>query len=605
MWSEKMTIRLLDTDTINKIAAGEVVERPASAVKELVENSLDSGARNITVRIERGGKRLIEVEDDGCGMSADDARLAFKEHATSKLGGIDDLLSLETFGFRGEALASIGSVAICELWTVNGEDGVGTYLRVEDSAIVKDRSMAGPPGTRIRVSGLFRNIPAREKHMRSDGTEAHHIERVVRVNALAHLDVGFTLEQDGRQVLALRPATDLRERVLDLFGTESARNLADVDFTYMGYTVKGVVGIPAIARKSPTHQFFFVNDRHVRVTDVSRAVKEAYGTLLAKVLHPFFVLSLDMPPDMVDVNVSPTKSEVRFLEDDRVFISVNQGVKQALEGAELVPEVRPTSRVEAPGAFTVQSPKMQAVFGTEDIDVTPSSTVTDIPLSETGTSDEESGQDEDNAVPMPSLTGKSDERPVSFRPLGQILKTYIIAEGDDERLYIIDQHAAHERVMYERIKSTGADWGGRRQNLLSPVVVRVDPSEKQLLLEEQALFERVGFEVDDFGGNDVVVKSIPGGIPIEDPEQSLQTFLADLGDKKRFETADELHDHILHTIACHSAIRAGETLETNEQVRVLRELSECIMPYTCPHGRPTTVALTRSGLEGLFKRSGF
>ena len=596
----------LPDDLANQIAAGEVVERPASVVKELVENALDADARRVTVTIEYGGKRLLRVEDDGIGMSPEDARMCLERHATSKIRSADDLGAIATLGFRGEALPSIASVSRFTLRTrERGADG-GTEIRVVAGHVERIVAMGGPEGTSITVEDLFFNLPARRKFLKSDGAETAHVSKLMTQLALCHPGVGFTLVNGGKRVLACPPAATLADRMYQIYGDRP--DLVPVERTMHGVRLTGLVA--ALADIGPTRgpQHVFVNARIVKDKTIAHAVIDAYQAASIKERSPEIHLFLDVPLDRIDVNVHPTKAEVRFADQSLVHEIVRRGVADAL-GAARMPAL--------PGALP--SPHAGEQHPTDD---GPPSWVSTGPPSWAGgdarghdavrdwtavwTAPGPSGAPAGGGAPyVPASAGLGTWSPVSgerpMTPLGQFRNTYIIAV-DDEGLVIIDQHVAHERVLFERIleKLTAAPL--ESQGLLVPMIVDLPGAGHDTLLARAAELTRFGFDLDDFGGTSVRVTAVPAILRPDDIDRTLRALADDLEHLDRGLVAEQALKQIAATMACHTAVRAHDPLTIEKMQHILEELRATAYSTVCPHGRPVMFRLSRRDLERRFER---
>jgi len=583
----------LPDDLANQIAAGEVVERPASVVKELVENALDADARRIVVTIEYGGKRLLRVEDDGIGMSPEDARMCLERHATSKIRSADDLGAITTLGFRGEALPSIASVSRFTLRTrERGVDG-GTEIRVVAGTIERVMAVGGPVGTSITVEDLFFNLPARRKFLKSDGAETAHVSKLMTQLALCHPTVGFTVLNAGKRMLECPPAATLADRMYQIYGERP--DLVAVDRTTHDVRLTGMVA--ALAETGPTRgpQHVFVNGRIVKDKTIAHAVIDAYQSASIKERSPELHLFLEVPLDRIDVNVHPTKAEVRFADQSLVHEIVRRGVAEAL-GAARMPAL--------PGGA--------AAGGAER--------VTDQPAWTTSRDGGESAARDWTALwpertpvaadaldtpYVPASAGMGSWSPVSgerpLTPLGQFRNTFIIAV-DDEGLVIIDQHVAHERVLFERIleKLTAAPL--ESQGLLVPMVVDLPGAGHATLLARAGDLARFGFEIEDFGGTSVRVSAVPALLTPDAIDRTLRALADDLEHIDRGLVAEQALKQIAATMACHTAVRAHDPLTTEKMTHILEELRATAYSTVCPHGRPVMFRLSRRDLERRFER---
>ncbi|NMN03916.1 MULTISPECIES: DNA mismatch repair endonuclease MutL [unclassified Novosphingobium] len=616
MASTTRVIRRLPDTLINRIAAGEVVERPASALKELVENAIDAGATQIFVRLSEGGLGLIEVTDDGCGMHAEEIALALERHATSKLP--DEAIELvATLGFRGEALPSIASVARVTIESRRREDGSGAqgeaWKRVVDhGALVAEGPAALPPGTRVRVEDLFGKIPARRKFLRSPRSEWASSLDVVRRLAMARPDIGFTLEHDGRRALHVQPGDNLAARVAQLVARELADNAVAVDLARGDYHLVGVAGLPTYNRGVADHQYLFVNGRPVKDRLLMGAVRGAYADMLARDRHAVLALFLNVPPEEVDVNVHPAKTEVRFRDSALVRGMIVTGLRQALStgdrraaqtpdaGAMRAWQAEPIVSSPAP-LFTPPAAPEPARQGSI---FAPSYQPTR--LSEAGQAwrgYEASvmappvARAEEAAAPVPEAV----EHPLGVAR-GQVAKTYIVAEASDG-LVIVDQHAAHERLVLERLRAAGAgDGAAPAQALLLPEVVDLDEPACDRLEEAAPRLADFGLALERFGPAAMLVRSVPAALAKGDVQALVRDVADDLAKHGDALLLGERLDLVLATMACHGSVRAGRVLSVPEMNALLREMEVTPRSGQCNHGRPTWVKLAHGDIEKLFGR---
>ena len=569
---QAMSIKVLDNETINRIAAGEVVERPASVVKELVENALDTAATQIGVEIKGGGISLIKVTDNGSGIPAGEVALAFERHATSKITSSGDLFNIGTLGFRGEALPSIASVADVELLTCAGGESAGTYLRLEDGQIVQKQSRARVPGTTVTVEGLFRKVPARLKFLKAVSTEAGHVADVVSQYALAFPEVGFTLSVDGRPNLRTSGKGRLLDTIIDLYGLDTAQKMLPVDGLSESWSsgkgesrvkVTGMAGAPEVNRSGRGYLSFFVNRRWVTNRILAFAVEEAYAGLMMTGRHPVAVISIDLPPEEVDVNIHPAKSEVKFRNESEVFRAVQRAVRQALVAKMPVPQI------EEPAALYTGQPYRQPEL------VLPGDEATKAP-----------GPASTLAATLPAL-----------RVVGQVMNCYILAEGPDG-LYVIDQHAAHERIRYEQLLRQRAQRNIEVQGLLQPASFELTPRQSEILKSCVNELADFGFNLEPFGERAYLVRAVPLIAAGDD----WAGMLLELLDALSGESRNKWEEKIVASVACHGAVRAGQSLSDGEMQELVRLLEQTANPQTCPHGRPTIIHLTRAQMERDFGR---
>jgi DNA mismatch repair protein MutL len=609
-----MSIRRLPENLVNRIAAGEVVERPASALKELVENAIDSGARNISVRLSAGGIDLVEITDDGCGMSPSDMALALERHATSKLPD-EDIEMVSTLGFRGEALPSIASVSKMTLESrpANAEG----WTRTVDHGVVTGEGPAALPfGTRVRVENLFGNVPARRKFLRSARAEYAAALDTMKRLAMARPDIGFVVEHDGRRVLAVQPTSARPERVAALTSSELIDNSVALDFEREGVRLGGVASLPTYNRGVADHQFLFVNCRPVKDRLLIGAVRGAYAEMLARDRHAVVALFLDLPPTLVDVNVHPAKTEVRFRDPALIRGMIVSGLRHALDQS----GIRSVQRPSADALAAWQQEPMQTAQG--DIFARPT------PLGSTAyqgnygqrpvypsAQESRSSFADMGAIPgedLAPLWGRAAEAhaPVPKRarnPLGvargQVANTYIVAEAEDG-LVIVDQHAAHERLVLERMRKAMAAAGGAvpSQALLLPIVVELEEPACDRLEARAEELSAFGLDVERFGPGAMLVRATPAVLGDGDAKGLLEDLADDLAAYDDALSLKERIDHVAATMACHGSVRAGRVLSVTEMNALLREMEVTPHSGQCNHGRPTWVKLALGDVEKLFGR---
>ena len=642
----------------NLIAAGEVVERPASVVKELLENAVDAGASKVTVEIRDGGMTFLRVTDNGCGMAAEDARTAFKRHATSKLRTAEDLSAIGTMGFRGEALAAIASVSRIELMTKTPGSLSGTSLMLEGGDITEESEVGCPDGTTIIIRDLFFNTPARMKFMKSDTVEGGRVAAAVQLQALAHPEVAFQFFRDGKQVLSTPGNGGLEAAVYCVYGRDCAR-MVKVESRWESYSLTGFVSKPTDARPSRNLQTFFVNNRPVKSRLLISALEEAYRNQIMVGKFPACVLHLTLPANTVDVNVHPAKTEVKFLSEKAVFDCVHYGVLGALNKQTDRPQVqfKPQAPVTPPPVqekipmpaaapvSTAVSPKKETFFRTMSAEEykTFSTALMDAPqprkeaaaatlhkierpaaapLRETVMVP---GIKETAAIPIPAPVHKPDPKPIpaplpkpepiaepemaqeeiampkemEWRMVGELYNSYIIVEQGEEA-FLIDKHAAHERILFEKLKSNQEAISS--QTLLTPVPVRLSPSACAELLTNTELLAELGFEIEEFGENTILLRQIPMDLSPDHAAESIEALSADLLAGRR-ESKDTVRDELLHTVACKAAIKAGWKNDEAELLAVAKQVMSREDLKYCPHGRPICVTLSKKQLEKQFKRT--
>jgi len=569
-----MPVKVLDPKIVSRIAAGEVVERPASVVKELVENSLDAGASQIAIEVRGGGVSLIRVTDNGVGIPSEEVELAFERYATSKIGNLEDLESINSLGFRGEALPSIAAVAKVDIVTGAVGESVGTSLTVTDGVVENRESHGRSQGTTVTVHNLFRKVPARLKFLKSRATENSHIANVVTQYALAFPEVKFTLLIDGRQALRTPGNGRLIDSVIEIYGVEVAQNMLEIKSGDGGWerrteasspVVAGMVGSPAISRSGRGYLSFFINHRWINSRLLARAVEEAYHGLLMVGKHPIAIVNISLPPEQIDVNIHPTKTEVKFHHEHMIFTTVQRTVRRALIEQVPVPKIE-----EVATAYVSPSPPRQELWTSAGI----SSPTTLPPVSP-----------QTPAVSLPIL-----------RVIGQLSNSYIIAEGGDG-LYLIDQHAAHERVLFEKIKHQRSQQEIEVQGLLEPVTFEVSPKQAEVLKSNYENLTEFGFSIEPFGDRTYLVRTVPALLYNKDWAGMLRELLDSLSG------GSDWAEGIAISMACHSAVRAGQVLTDDEMRELIRQLEQVAIPHTCPHGRPTMIHLSSGQLEKEFGRS--
>ncbi|MBN2550341.1 MAG: DNA mismatch repair endonuclease MutL [Anaerolineales bacterium] len=585
-----MPIHILSPEVASQIAAGEVVERPASVVKELLENALDARASQIKISVEGAGQRLIEVADDGCGIPVEELPLAVERHATSKLNQAADLFNIQTLGFRGEALASIGSVSRLTLTSRAAEATMGAVLRVEGGGISPIRNTGAPVGTLVRVEDLFYNVPARLKFLKHENTERRLIDNLVTRYALAYPRVRFHLTQEGRASLQTSGNGDRREVLAALYGAEAARQMLEVLYEDQGLKVNGFISPTSITRSNRREIHFFINGRPVQDAALAAALLKGYHTLLMVGRYPVAVLFLEMPPEIVDVNVHPAKAEVRFRNADQVFSSVQNAVRRALLAYGPVPAIQPQLNWATGAHWRPASQQIDPAWqwAEEAGTMTP-----DQPASEEGSIIE--------PAPFPAQAALPNQRVPLLRPVGQIANAYLVAEGPDG-LYLVDQHAAHERVLFERfLAQRSAEIPS--QALLQPATVELPSGSARLLAEQLPVLSRLGFQVESFGPNTFLVRAIPALLAGIDPGAALRVLVEDFEEDETPLQA-EMEARLIARVCKRAAVKAGKTLSAEEQRALLLDLEACQSPRSCPHGRPTMIHLSVDLLERQFGRKG-
>jgi DNA mismatch repair protein MutL len=585
-------IHILPEKLCNQIAAGEVVERPASVTKELVENSLDAGATSIHIEVERGGKRLVRVSDNGSGMGREDAFLCVERHATSKLRSEEDLSCLQTLGFRGEALPSIAAVSRMLLRTRMADSMEGWEIYLEGGDVRRAEAAGAPVGTTIEVRNLFFNLPARRKFLRRDETEFGHIADMVTKLALARPHIQFQLFHDGRLVIDVNRQKSLAERVADLLGTELLKGLVPLDYSRNGLRLQGLISQPTTTRPTANLMFTFINGRYIRDRVVHHALREGYRNLIMKGRQPVVALFLEMDPALVDVNVHPTKHEVRFRDQALVHDFIAAAVRETLQPSSWA-EARsdtlapPPSGPPAPQAFSPNRP----VESRETVRETPSTY----------------HEKEIRPVPEASFyfsTAECDATGFfgSLKVIGQYRNSYILCQ-DENDLLLIDQHAAHERIAFEKLKLQHRESGVEGQQLLFPLVLDFDHREAAVIGEHLPLLRQLGFDLDHFGGPSFALKGVPRILTTEEGEGLIRAVVGELVSIGRSALVEQALDGLLTLMACHRVVRANQSLNLSEIKALLAELDQVGFKAQCPHGRPVFKRLTLQEVERMFKRT--
>jgi len=599
-------IRVLADHVANQIAAGEVVERPASVAKELVENSIDAGATRITIEIEAGGRRLLKVSDDGEGMVRDDAVLAFERHATSKISVSEDLAAIGTLGFRGEALASIASVAKVELTTSTEGAASATRVTIDGGRMRDVKDAAHPRGTTIAVRDLFFNVPARRKFLRAEATETFHLTNLVTHYALAHPEIAFTFVNNGREVIRAASAKDLRERAYQIFGGEFLENLLEVNGGHGDVArVTGFVSAPRDRRTSRDSQYLFVNRRFVRDRMIGRSLSEGYRSILPHGVYPAALLFIETPLEEVDVNVHPAKTEVRFRRQAAVADAVREAIKNALASAAYAPpqERAMPAYVNAP---FIPPPPPQPRIEYEYEPPSGDEIARDVAAMTEERKPVESGVPQSVVPPVPSaekFTREVEAEALSsnIRALGQLDESFIIAT-DEHGLLLIDQHVAHERVLFDKYRALEAARQTDSQQLLVPETFDLTPAQAAVFDNLAPELENYGFELMRLSGRTVAIKATPADLPANEARNMLSELLDTVDAEKKDSARETLRDEIAASLACHAAIKVNMPLAPEKMRWLIDRLLQTSSPTTCPHGRPVILRLTRRDILKGFHR---
>ncbi len=560
-------IKILDDETINLIAAGEVIERPSSVVKELIENSIDADSTEILVNVESGGKKLIHVSDNGTGMSRNDAVLSISKHATSKISGKEDLKKIRTLGFRGEALYSISSVSRMEIRTGEGYEVPSTFLRIDFGKILEIQNLAPKKGTSIKVMNIFENLPARRKFLKGDNQEFKFIEDVFLPYALEYEKIGFKLTHNGKVVFDLSAVNNPVERIAQIYSPDDAMNIIEINSSKDEMRLKGIISKPKVARKTRDHMFIFVNGRYVQASEIIDAILDGYGSLLFHDRYPIAVIKIEIPPEEIDVNIHPAKLRIKFQDDYSVKKFVRESVSNALSGLNMIPSEEPKAN-----SVLEKMPEMLEPSAKEDFFQYSAPTV--------------QKKIEEH---IPELGG--------LRILGQFALTYIVCEIPDA-LLLVDQHAAHERIRTEKFLD---DMEKKNfQKLISPVMVDLSIQDAEILRSSKNIFEEYGFSIDVYQRS-VSVKSVPSIFKNDEIRDAILEGIDQIRNS-HMNIDSERKFQIAALMACKGAIKANEKLSEKEMKSLIMDLMKCKNPYTCPHGRPTMIKFEIKELEKMFKR---
>jgi len=629
-------IAILDDNTINKIAAGEVVDRPASIVKEIVENSIDAGATHISVEIKNGGISYIKISDNGKGIAADDVEIAFERHATSKIRKETDILKITSLGFRGEALASVASIAKVTMETKTKDEPTGTKIVIEGGKTLELEEIAFNKGTTITVENVFFNVPARYKFLKKDYTEAGYIEDVITRMAIIHPEISFKYINNKKQIMQTTGDGDVSHAVYSIFGKEVATELIPVSYNYETMKVTGVIGTPKISRATRQFEFTYINGRYVKDKTLMTALEKAYEQNLNIGKFPFAILNLELSPSEVDVNVHPAKLEVKFEHESQVFDTIYHGVVNALleyhrktSPFAVVPktteiyeeEKEQVAKIVENRYLDVNFVEKQEQQITENAHIVDDiQKITKEPIIQQPTvSALHDNVKEHQAISsftptyysekedvleikdMVSESAKKEyETKINYKYIGSLFETYILIEIEN-KLYIIDQHAAHERLLYEQIKELYYSRGGETQMLLIPSLVELKHSEQELVMKNKELFEETGFVLEEFGDNMIKISGVPNiGYDMDYAE-----IFKDTLDSLKMETKttkDEKEERFLATLACKAAVKANMKLTREEHISLIDKMVKLDRPFTCPHGRPTAYEISKYEIERRFAR---
>ena len=592
----------LPDELANCIAAGEVVERPASVVRELTDNSIDACAGNITIEIKGSGKRYIRVTDDGIGMTRDDAVLCFERHATSKIKTIKDLNAITTLGFRGEALPSIAAVSNVRLSTCNEGESVGTEIEVNNGAVKSVKDAPPVKGTSVEVKDLFLNIPARLKFLKSDTTESSHIIEIVNQHALSHPMIKFRMEKGGGRLLDTFSTNDRLNRIASIFGNEIVSNLMPVEEKYssnLKLSVRGYISKIGADTGSRGMQYIFVNSRYIRDRVISHAVYEAYRTMLQRDRHPLYFLFLDIDPKMIDVNVHPTKIEVRFVQQSEIHNFIRDAIRDSMRRSQKSEFAEWTRITDADSYKDKVREATERYISNQE-----SGKILDFGFRGThpvnGSSDFKS--EIRNQKSEIRLSPEMESDLSRFKPIGQIFNSFIILQGVDNVIFI-DQHTAHERILYERFLNKMRDSRIEVQTMLLPVNIELSSKESLVLQSNLDNFKKLGFDIESFGENSFVIRSIPSILSGDDCKQAVKDILNKLVSEQKGTSFDEVINKMILVMACRGAVKAGQILSIEEMSSMIKELMNTVRPFTCPHGRPIALTIEKGQiLKGFLRK---
>ena len=633
-------ITVLDQSTINKIAAGEVIERPASVVKELLENAIDAQATAVTVEIRDGGISYIRVTDNGCGIPKEEVPLAFLRHSTSKIKSVEDLFTVSSLGFRGEALSSIASVAQVELITKTSEQLSGTRYQIEGGVERSYEEVGAPDGTTFLVRNLFYNTPARQKFLKTAQTEGSHVAALVEKIAMSHPDISIRFIQNNQNRLHTSGNHNLKDIIYTVFGREIAANLLPVESEQEVLQVHGFAGKPVIARSNRSFENYYINGRYVKSGLIGKAIEDAYKPFMMQHKYPFVLLHISIEPEYLDVNVHPTKMELRFRNGEQVYQMIFQAISQALSHKELIPQVdlvkreeekaleeaqkkaphpepfevkRQAAMVQKPGESRTMQPsiyKSEVVYGKiAESRAEPEPEIQAVAPVESQKPEQKQPQQEQKATGQAEQPQQLDlfeekllepKNRIRHKLIGQLFDTYWLVEFN-EHLYIIDQHAAHEKVLYEKTMRTLKTREFTSQMLNPPIILTIGSTEEVLLKKYMKYFQEIGFEIEPFGGREYAVRAVPDNLFSVAKKELLMEMIDGLSEDAGAGTADMIHDRVA-TMSCKAAVKGNNHLSFAEADHLIDELLNLDNPYACPHGRPTIISMSRYELEKKFKR---
>ncbi len=595
---ERMTIQVLPEDVISKIAAGEVVERPASVVKELLENAIDAESDFIDIELKNYGKDLIKVSDNGIGMKKEDALLSIQRHATSKISSADDLFSIATLGFRGEALASIAAVSRTVITTRQNDSDEAFLLEVEGGMKIKEQAAGAPKGTAVEVHNIFFNTPARLKFLKQDSAELKAIADIVTRYALLYTNVSFRLSHNGHMLLSTAKADDKMGAIISVYGKDAAKQMMGISFKDAFAEISGYVSKPSLLKSERSYQSFYVNGRYVKDETITQALYDAYHSLLFVNKHPVALLSINLNPSLVDVNVHPSKDRIKFSHPIKVYEAVFNAVRAVLRDNSLITDFSVKEENAPFSRFGAYSPQ-QSAFSNELLQSEKAPAIQSLP----SLSNFLSNEMQDTLI---SSNEKEEKLALTKLPpmkiLGQIAKTYFLAEADDGFI-LIDQHVVQERAYYEKFMLQMLHGNVAKQSLLKPELVELAPSQVSVIKPNKAVLEQLGFEADEFGLGTYTLRAVPSVFGNVQPTELFTEVLEQISEGK-LHAVDKMKESIITRMACRASIKAGDNCSIPEFIAMLKELDKCILPWTCPHGRPIFIHFSKDEIEKMFRRKG-
>lgn len=604
------SIQILDESTINKIAAGEVIDRPASVVKELVENAIDALATSVTIEIKDGGISLIRITDNGAGIAKPDVKTAFLRHATSKIRTAEDLLSVSSLGFRGEALSSIAAVAMVEVITKTKDTMMGSRYEIKGGAEGEIEDVGVPDGTTFIIRNLFYNTPARKKFLKSSMTEAGYISDIVQRIALSHPDISIRFINNGRHMIHTSGNGNLKDVIYQIYGRDIAANLLEVNFENTCMQMRGYIGKPLISRGNRNFENYFINGRYIKNGMINKAVEEGYKNFMMQHKYPFTAIQFQIEPELIDVNVHPAKMELRFRNGEELYPEILSAVRDTLTGKELIPEVKLEEEKKAPEPLKKEVEKTPEIFETHRMEEikksysVPRDTLPEMPVPQVREENGYHSQEKEKQPEQMTLFDDkllSKEARVRHRIVGQVFETYWIVEYGD-KMFLIDQHAAHEKVLFERTMAKLKSKESISQELNPPIILNLSIREAEAVKRYREEFLKLGYDIEEFGGSDYAVHSVPLDLFALAREELLMELIDSLTDENGLRGSSDLIVEKIASMSCKAAVKGNNRLSVREADMLIDELLTLENPYNCPHGRPTIISMSKYELEKKFKR---